>query len=148
MLLAFLAMCQSNVLDMSARICVFALRATCVILEITFCYSWVLWQSVSASRLTTKYHWKVSDRRSWCCQEMHKGVCWQNLTLIIAFHSEVKWICLTSEWSCYVALNVESYVEQCRHEIFCIPIQGIKKSWNWKQDWCCINKPSLGRLPS
>lgn len=119
--------CQSSILDTSARIRDFTLRATCVIVQIAFCYSWVLGQSVSASSLTTKYLRKVSDRRSWCCQEMHKGECWQKLTLIIAFHSEVKCICLTSKQLRYVVLNVESYVKQCRHEIFCIPIQGIKK---------------------
>lgn len=106
----FLAMCLSTVPDVSARIHDFIFRASSIILEINFSYRWVLWEGVSACRLTTKYPWKLSGRRSWCCWEMLKEE-WQNPTLILAFNSKVTQICITSEQLCYGVLNVEFYME-------------------------------------
>jgi len=67
---------------------------------------------------------------------------------MVVFHSEVKCTCLTSEQSCYVVLNAESYVEQWTLDLLHINSRCKKRSWNQEQDWCCISKPSPGRLPS
>lgn len=142
----FLAMCLSSVPAISARIHGFVFKAACIVPEITFSYRCVLWESVSACRLTTKYPWKQSHRRSWCCREMlREGP--QNPTLILAFNSEVKWICITSEQLCYVVLNVEFYMGQCRWDLLQTSSRS-KRSWNEDRDWCSITKSIPGRLPS
>lgn len=71
----------------------------------------------------------------------------QNPTLILAFNLEGKWICVTSEQSCFVLLNVEFYVGHCRWDVLHINSRS-KRRWDGDQDWCRIAESPPGRLPS